>query len=114
MIIIHLQYTINGMSSPRSSASGDVFNMSHIVIIEPLCAVDRYTGGVRPHRFIIMEKKKSVSVKKKNKNNNHCVLNPLIYKITSITSMPSPFILVFLCLMFSYFRIRQEKKQQKQ
>lgn len=56
------------MSSPRSSALGDVFNMSHIVIIEPLSAGDRYTGGVRPHRFIIMEKNKkrrSVSVKMK-------------------------------------------------
>lgn len=85
------------MPSPRSSAFGDVFNMSHIVIIEPFCAGDTYTGGVRPHRFIIMRKKEKKR-EWKSENNRRCVPNSLIYKITSVTSMPSPFILVFLCL----------------
>lgn len=44
---------------PRgSSALEDVLNMSHIEIIEPLLAGDRYTVGARPHRFIIMRGKK--------------------------------------------------------
>lgn len=96
------------MSSPRSSALGDVFNVSYIVIIEPLSAGDRHTGGVRPHRFIIREKKKT-KCECENENNNQCVLKPLIYKITSITAMPSPFIFVFLCLCSHISRPKEKK-----
>lgn len=80
------------MSSPRSSALWDVFNVSHTVIIERLSAC---TGGVQTAQIYHYEKKKKKCVKCKNENNNHCVLNPLIYKITSIIWMPSLFILVF-------------------
>lgn len=100
------------MPSPRSSAFGDVFNMSHIVIIEPFCAGDTYTGGVRPHRFIIMRKKRKEAWVKKWEQQTLCskfadLQNNLSY-LDAIAIYSGLFMFMLFCFM-----IKKTPKPQK-
>lgn len=78
------------MSLPRSLALGVAFKMSHTVIIDPLCAADRYTGDMQTAQIYHDEKK--------NENSSDWILKPLTYKITSIISIILLFISVLSCL----------------
>lgn len=71
------------------------------VIIEPLCAMDRYAGGNRPHRFIIMKKKKVLKLEQQLLHSKSTGVQSNLNYHDSTAVYPG--LLVFA---FSYFRIK--------